>query len=364
MAASAPGPTPTPTPTPTPSPSPATLVGDTSVEPGVDRDAAGLAESFQYSATASGPVGSLAVYLDSSNAASGVVLGLYEDASGHPGSLLTHGSISRTAAGWNTVSVPAAQVSAGARYWLALLAPAGGTAVSFRDVTAGGGSPAESSSQPDLTALPSTWSSGATWANAPASLYASMAPGGPSPTPTPTPTPAPTPTPTPAPSPDPTPTPPPAAPASSAVLVGSSTIQPLTDSNPTGRAEAFQFTAPRAGTSTTAWVYLAGGSTASSVTIGVYAGGPGGPGSLLTQSTIDAPRAGEWNHTSLSADVSAGAGYWLVVLQPAGSSGSISFPDAYGGTSVGSAQSDLTALPSSWSPGQVWSTGGISACLT
>jgi hypothetical protein len=100
------------------------------------------------------------------------------------------------------------------------------------------------------------------------------------------------------------------------------------------------------------------------VTIGVYSNGAGGPGSLLGQATIDAPRAGAWNHAPLSVSTSAGSSYWLVVLQPAGSSGSIRFSDADGGTSLGSAQFDLTALPPSWSSGPVWSTSDMSACLT
>src|SRR5207302_2373793 len=123
------------------------------VEPSLDSNAPGSAESFLYTATAGGAVSSLAVYLDSTNSASSVVAGLYTDANGHPGNLLTSGSISSPSAGaWNTVSVPVAQVSAGVRYWLALLAPAGGDTVSFRDVTSGGG-PAENSLQPDLPAL-------------------------------------------------------------------------------------------------------------------------------------------------------------------------------------------------------------------
>ena len=116
--------------------------------------------------------------------------------------------------------------------------------------------------------------------------------------------------------------------------------------------------------SNTAWIYLDGSSTASAVTIGVYANGGGAPGSLLSQSRIDAPQAGAWNQVALSLAVSSGATYWLVVLQPPGSSGSISFRDSSGGTSLGSSQSDLSALPASWSSGPVWSSSDISACLT
>ncbi len=185
-------------------------VGDATVEPSVDNDPAGLAEAFSVTATTSGTVGTLAVYVDASSTATTLVAGLYAATGGHPGALLTQGLLSKPATGWNTLTVPSAAVAAGTAYWLALLGT-GGT-IAFRDRCCGGGSAAENSQQANLSTLPATWSSGAQWSDGPVSFYTGPA-AGPTPTPTLTPTVGPTatltlgPTATPTPSPTPTPNP-------------------------------------------------------------------------------------------------------------------------------------------------------------
>ncbi len=148
---------------------PALLVGDQSVETGADSDVAGQAEAFSYPAAASGTVGTLHVYLDSASSATSVVVGLYAASGSHPGALLAQGTIATPAAGWNTVSVPAATVTAGTTYWLAILAPSGAGTVRFRDKSMGGA--CEVSSQTTLKSLPSAWSSGPAYRNAPMSAY-------------------------------------------------------------------------------------------------------------------------------------------------------------------------------------------------
>src|SRR5207244_5149704 len=117
-----------------------------------------------------------------------VIVGLYADASGHPGTLLTQGTILSPIAGsWNTTSAPTATVVSGTRYWLAVLSPQGSGTLTIRDLASGGG-PTQNSLQTNLTSLPSTWSQGPNWANSPASIFAS----GPSVTLTPTLSPTPT----------------------------------------------------------------------------------------------------------------------------------------------------------------------------
>jgi hypothetical protein len=146
------------------------------VQPSADNDAAGLAEALQYTASATGTARTLSLYIDAGSAAKSVVVGLYADGGGKPGALLTQGTItSPQAAAWNTVSVSAAQVSAGTKYWLALLGVGG--RVNFRDVASGAG-PTQNSAQANLSGLPSTWGSGANWANSPASFYAGVSPAG------------------------------------------------------------------------------------------------------------------------------------------------------------------------------------------
>ena len=156
----------------------AVLLGSQSVAAGQDSDAAGSAEAFSATANASGVVGSLSVYIDSASKAGKVVIGLYSDTSGKPGSLLTQGTIaSPVVASWNTVTVSGASVAAGTTYWISILSPSGGGTVNFRD--AANGTLSENSSQSNLTALPATWSPGATWNNSPISAYASSTTSGP-----------------------------------------------------------------------------------------------------------------------------------------------------------------------------------------
>ena len=99
-----------------------------------------------------------------------MVVGIYGDANGHPRTLLTKGTRSGLTAGtWNTVTVPAASVTAGRTYWVGLLGT-GGTLQFRADSPAGCRS--EGSSSSTLTTLPSTWATGPTWGTCPPSAYA------------------------------------------------------------------------------------------------------------------------------------------------------------------------------------------------
>lgn len=65
-------------------------------------------------ASASGTVTSLTAYVDASSKANRLIVGLYSDKSGTPGSLLTQGALSSPVAStWNTVPVANATVTAG-----------------------------------------------------------------------------------------------------------------------------------------------------------------------------------------------------------------------------------------------------------
>lgn len=171
-----PSPTPTPTATSTPTrtstpaatPTPVRLVGDSVIEGSVDGNSAGQAEAFQYTATASGTATLAYFYLDSTSTADSVVVGVYSDANGNPGTLLAQTTIGAPAKGaWNKVTLPATSIVAGTNYWIAVLAPSG--MLQYRDVAAGG--PARASSQHTLTSLPATWTTGSSWTNSPASVY-------------------------------------------------------------------------------------------------------------------------------------------------------------------------------------------------
>ncbi|MGZ4412150.1 MAG: fibronectin type III domain-containing protein, partial [Gaiellaceae bacterium] len=148
-----------------------TVLGTTSVAGTSDQDAAGQAEAFRTTASASAQVSSVAVYVDSSSQASQLNAGLYSDASGHPGSLLAQGSLSHPSGGnWNTVSLSStATVSKGSTYWIGILG-SGGTLV-FRDCRRCGDS-SEGSKQTGLGSLPGSWSTGSAYRDAPLSAYA------------------------------------------------------------------------------------------------------------------------------------------------------------------------------------------------
>ncbi len=150
----------------------AVLLGNQAVGANLDGNGAGIAEAFSTTATTTGSVSSLSVYVDSTSKATTLVAGLYADNSGHPGTLLTQGSLTAPTAGsFNQITVPSATVTAGSTYWLSVLGPAGAGTLEFRDARSGTHS--ENSSQTTLTSLPATWSSGASWNNSPISAYAS-----------------------------------------------------------------------------------------------------------------------------------------------------------------------------------------------
>jgi Concanavalin A-like lectin/glucanases superfamily/Domain of unknown function (DUF1929)/Bacterial Ig domain/Kelch motif len=154
-------------------PSPVAVVGDAKIEGNADSNAAGSAEAFQYTAGASGAITRLFVYLDSTSAATSVAVGVYTNTSGNdPGTLVASGTITSPAKGtWNSVAIPGVSLTAGTRYWIAILSPSGSGIVRFRDVASGGST--EMSRQTNLTALPTTWSPGASYANSPMSAYGS-----------------------------------------------------------------------------------------------------------------------------------------------------------------------------------------------
>jgi parallel beta-helix repeat protein len=147
-----------------------TLLGSSTVYSVADSNDPGSAEAFQATATRSGAAVSLVVYVDLGSSAGTLVAGIYSDANGHPGTLLSQGRQSPIAAGaWNQVGIPAAPVSAGQKYWIALLGT-GGT-LRFRDES-GAGCRSETSSSRSLSALPNTWQTGAVWRSCPLSSYA------------------------------------------------------------------------------------------------------------------------------------------------------------------------------------------------
>jgi len=145
-------------------------------------------------------------------------------------------------------------------------------------------------------------------------------------------------------------------------LLGDKTIEPDTDANKAGQAEAFSFTAGASGKATKLSIYLDSASTATQVNIGIYADANGKPGTRLQQGTITAPTKGAWNAVGISSlNITKGTKYWIAVLAPSGK-GLLQFRDkASGGISYTSSQTSLKSLPGTWSNGQAWSSASLSA---
>ena len=145
------------------------LFGDQNVESGVDSISAGRADAFPFIETTSGSAQWITIYLDSRNHAGRLVAGIYSDSNGQPGTLLVSGTNSSLTSGaWNTVTIASTSVSSGNKYWVTLLGRSG--TLYFRDVSSGTCRSAKSA-QTSLSALPSQWNTGRTFATCPASAY-------------------------------------------------------------------------------------------------------------------------------------------------------------------------------------------------
>ena len=136
------------------------VLGTQQVEASLDNDNSQTAEAFPVTATSSAQVNSLSLFLDGSNSASTVWVGLYSNYYGHPNTLLSQAALTRPVSGrWNSVNIPSVQVKLGTRYWVALLGLNG--QIAFRDAT--GRCYSETSQQTTLSSLPATWRTGSRW---------------------------------------------------------------------------------------------------------------------------------------------------------------------------------------------------------
>jgi PKD repeat protein len=146
------------------------IMGNGNVEPWAEYRAQGTAEAFQAVAQKSGSVSEVKVYLDAGSTATELVAGIYTNRYGHPRTLLAQGKSSMLKPGeWSSVSIPAASVTAGQSYWIAILGTKG--QVGFRDRVGSGTSVMETSASTTLTALPSRWTATTSKGNASMSVY-------------------------------------------------------------------------------------------------------------------------------------------------------------------------------------------------
>ncbi len=134
---------------------------------------AGHAKAFSFQASVSGGGELVHIYIDSRSAARTLTVGLYSNAAGSPGSLLSTGTILNAQAGaWNTVSLAPVSLVGGNTYWLAVLG--GDGTLRIRDRSAGS-CLSQTDAQSGLKALATSWSTGETSSTCPISAYMSGA---------------------------------------------------------------------------------------------------------------------------------------------------------------------------------------------
>jgi PKD repeat protein len=146
------------------------IMGNENVEPWADYRAQGIAEAFRTVAEKTGSVSQVKVYLDAGSTATELVAGIYTNRYGHPRTLLAQGKSGSLKPGeWNSVSIPAASVTAGQSYWIAVLGTKG--QAGFRDRVGSGTGVMETSASTTLTTLPSRWTATTPKGNASMSVY-------------------------------------------------------------------------------------------------------------------------------------------------------------------------------------------------
>ena len=134
------------------------LFGIRAVEPRAFTYRSGSLEAFRFVNRTTGSASRISLFLDSRTLATRLIVALYSDRLGHPGSRLTPGSIaSPHVGGWNPLAIRPAAVTRGKAYWIAVLGKGG--PLSFRAARGGrclAGAPARRA----LSSMPSRWSQG------------------------------------------------------------------------------------------------------------------------------------------------------------------------------------------------------------
>jgi hypothetical protein len=137
-------------------------------------------------------------------------------------------------------------------------------------------------------------------------------------------------------------------------FTGSNVIQPVIDTNPAGRAEAFSQTASQSGMVDRLSFYLDGTSTASEVVVGLYTDAGSRPDRRLARCTVTRPRAGAWSSCGIAVvSITGGRRYWAAILRPRSSTGTIRFRDVLSGgaPSYVSTSASLGSLPRTYKAG-------------
>ena len=304
-------PTPSPTPAPTPSPTPAPTGGSkntfgiTTVGSLSTTFYTGMPRATQYTATSSGTITDIMLYLTGSGHAQTAI---YSDNGNVPGALLAKSSSDTIYSnGWHDFTGFNVAITAGTPYWLACESDSGNLLWYYNN----GGANYYQGTGYSYGTFPSPYIKGGS-GNYNPSIYAIYTTAsGSYPTPTPSPR-APTPSPTPAPTPSPTPAPT----GGSKNTFGITTVGSLSTTFYTGMPRATQFTATSSGTITDIMLYLTGSGHAQTA---IYSDNGNVPGALLAKSSSDTIYSNGWHDfTGFNVAITAGTPYWLACESDSG----------------------------------------------
>lgn len=147
------------------------------------------------------------------------------------------------------------------------------------------------------------------------------------------------------------------------VLLGDTSTESTTDSNPAGTAQAYQFTATASGTAATIHVYIDSSSAATHADLGIYDNSQfNQPGTALARVSF-LPSAG-WNSVDISGQnlsIVSGTVYWLALM---GDDDTLAYRDAGSGTPASSVESGLAKMPATWSETERWDVGNASVYVS
>jgi hypothetical protein len=145
------------------------------------------------------------------------------------------------------------------------------------------------------------------------------------------------------------------------LLLGTQSIQTASDTNSSGEAEGFKYTAVASGTTGTLSFYVNAGNSATALKLGIYSDNNGHPGTLLSSGSAATPASSAWTTVNLSpaVTITSGKPYWIGFL---GTGGTLTYKDsASGSCSESFLTANQTSLPSTWSSGSLWPSCTLSA---
>ena len=115
-------------------------------------------------------------------------------------------------------------------------------------------------------------------------------------------------------------------------LAGAEIVGTHVATAPPGRSGIYQMTGAVAGTANSLRLWLDASSRASRLVLGLYSDASNNPGTLLGSGSVERPVAGAWNTAFLPSGVPIvpGRWYWLSVLNPPDSTGTLAWSDRAG----------------------------------